>query len=549
MGETRVDLLHLLEDLRDAYTGPTEETVLTEIVANSLDSGARAIALTIDPVAATLTIVDDGAGMRRRDLARYHDIAESAKVRGTSIGFAGVGIKVGLLVARIVITETRRGKHHVATRWGLTSRHRAPWRWIPPAGLVATQGTAISLALENPLSPLLDAGFVESTLRRHYESLFDPAFREALAMQYPAGVLVTVNGRALGPDARDMRERAAIAIRLGRRRRPAVTGYLLRAGAALPEDRQGLAISTLGKVIRRGWDWLGMAPANAECLGGLVEAPALAECLTLNKADLIRSGAQGTTYLVYRKAIQEAVSRQLAAWGSAPETAERERRRAARPVERDLETVLLDLADDFPMLAALLDRRPGGQRQLPVTRTGSTPEGNGSGEAPLLTVMPEAVAGALHADGRNGIEGGANGNDASRTAARGAGGTSSVAGHLSDVGTADRSAEAPPEPTPHVQARGGARRAARYGLSIQFGRRPDDPELGRLVDGTIWVNDAHPAYRRAVASRSEGYHVALATALALASAAVDPAREHDFVTAFLTSWGAALERRRARTRR
>ncbi len=43
MGETRVDLLHLLEDLRDAYPGSLEETMLTEIVANSLDSGASRI--------------------------------------------------------------------------------------------------------------------------------------------------------------------------------------------------------------------------------------------------------------------------------------------------------------------------------------------------------------------------------------------------------------------------------------------------------------------------------------------------------------------------
>ena len=81
MGETRVDLLHLLEDLRDAYPGPTEETILTEIVANSLDSGATSIAITTDPVARTFSLVDDGAGMRRRELARYHDVAASTKVK------------------------------------------------------------------------------------------------------------------------------------------------------------------------------------------------------------------------------------------------------------------------------------------------------------------------------------------------------------------------------------------------------------------------------------------------------------------------------------
>ena len=55
MGETRVDLQHLLEDLRDAYTGSLEETIVTEIVANSLDSGAASIRVTTDPAAATLT--------------------------------------------------------------------------------------------------------------------------------------------------------------------------------------------------------------------------------------------------------------------------------------------------------------------------------------------------------------------------------------------------------------------------------------------------------------------------------------------------------------
>src|SRR5439155_5641618 len=124
------------------------------------------------------------------------------------------------------------------------------------------------------------------------------------------------------------------------------------------------AVSTFGKVIKRGWDWLGVTPAAPERIGGLIEVPALAECLTLNKADFIRAGTRGATYLAYRKAIQEAVSRQLAVWGQGGEPEERARRRAARPVERDLEAVLSDLADDFPLLASLVEQRAGGQRQL-----------------------------------------------------------------------------------------------------------------------------------------------------------------------------------------
>jgi len=55
VGETRVDLLHLLEDLRDAYPGSTEETILSEIVANSLDSDTTTITITTDPTAPALT--------------------------------------------------------------------------------------------------------------------------------------------------------------------------------------------------------------------------------------------------------------------------------------------------------------------------------------------------------------------------------------------------------------------------------------------------------------------------------------------------------------
>ena len=89
----------------------------------------------------------------------------------------------------------------------------------------------------------------------------------------------------------------------------------------------------------------------------------------------------------------------------------------------------------------------------------------------------------------------------------------------------------------------------RYELSIQFEALPGDPELARLVESTVWINEAHPAYRRAAVSRSEGYHIALASALALAPLAVEPAKEHAFVTAFLESWGSTIDRRKRASRR
>jgi len=514
VGQTRVDLQHLLEDLRDAYPDSLEETILTEIVANSLDSDASRVSFLTDPAQVALVAIDNGRGMTRRELARYHDVAASAKTRGEGIGFAGVGIKLGLLLSEEVLTETRRGAVHIATRWRLASRQRAPWRWVDAPGLLEKDGTAVCLKLRNPLSPLLDASFIEATLRSHFEPLLDPAFDHVLTARYPRGVGFSVSGRPLERQSGEA-GRAPVAIHLSRKRKPAGSGYLLLAPEPLPEAARGVAVTTLGKVIRRGWDWLGLAPATPDRIRGVIEVPALAESLTLNKADFLRSGARGIAYLAYRKAIQQAVAAQLDAWGEGRDDSETANRRAARPLERDLESVLMDLAEEFPALSPLVEQRPGGQKRLPTGRAdGAPPAAFGA------ALVQEAGPGGLAA-----------GTDAA----------------VIEQAQPAEPAAIPPDSVAVVAGGSrGPRRPARYGLSIQFEERADSTELGRLAGTTVFVNTAHPAYSRATASRSDGYHVALCVAMALAPLAVEPAAAHGFVAAFLRSWGEALplDRRR-----
>jgi len=519
MGETRVDLLHLLEDLRDAYPGSLEETILTEIMANALDSGASTIGFDCNSAQNTLTTVDNGSGMQRRELARYHDIAASTKMRGQGIGFAGVGIKLGLLICEEVLTETRRGKTHVASAWHMASRHRAPWKWTPPPGLLSERGTAVRLKVHNALSPLLDPGFLEVTLRRHYQPLLDPAFDEFIAARYPKGIAIQINGRRLEKRRWSAPLQAPLEIRLLRRRKPSALGYLIRDDAALPEDRRGLAISTYGKVIRRGWDWLGMTPSAPEHIGGLIEVPELAACLTLNKGDFLRTGARGATYLGYRKTIQEAVSKQLAAWGDARPSSEEAPPREVRPLQRDLVRLLEDLAIDFPLLASLVERRAGGQKRLPLGGGGGAVDGR----AFVAATVAEA---AVEVPSEEAAPAETNGDQA----------------HAPEMSEAK-------EPTTMLPGTSGARRPAHYGLDIRFEDRPDDLDLGRLVESTVWVNRAHPAFHRAMASRSVGYHMALTVAMALAPLAVEAANQSRFVTAFLSRWGEAIDKHAGRKAR
>ena len=546
MGQTRVDLLHLLEDLRDAYPGDLEETILTEVVANSLDSGASRLSVLTDPAERTVVVADNGSGMGRRELSRYHDIASSTKTRGEGIGFAGVGIKLGLLVAEEVLTETRKGDTHVATRWHLASRNRAPWKWVPPPDWVAQQGTAVGLRLKNPLSPLLDPGYIEAALRRHFEPLFDHSFDEILSDHYPSGVTFVVNGQVA--PKRPVMEigRGAVVVRLPRKRKPAALGYLERSPDELEEDRQGIAVSTLGKVIRRGWDWIGLTSSSPTHVAGLIEAPALAAALTLNKGDFVRAGRRGIAYLAYRKAIQEAVAGHLVAWGEARDKEDTARRRAARPLERDLETVLVDLAEDYPALTALVERRAGGQRRLPT--------GDGSGSP--VAALPEAGSADAHGGDVDARDPGSEAAEASAAPSERSGPepedheAASATGDTLELPTGESPDGEPPTALldPPAGRDKGPRRPTRYGLSIDFKELPDSPELGRLEESTVWVNTAHPAYGRAVASRSEGYHVALTVGLALASLAAEPGKSQDFLNEFLARWGAALGRDRRRRR-
>jgi hypothetical protein len=45
---------------------------------------------------------------------------------------------------------------------------------VEPSGLVANRGTGVRLILSNSLSPLLDPGFLESGIKRHFAPLLDP---------------------------------------------------------------------------------------------------------------------------------------------------------------------------------------------------------------------------------------------------------------------------------------------------------------------------------------------------------------------------------------
>ena len=306
-----------------------------------------------DAAAATLTVVDDGSGCGGASWPATTTSRPARRPAAQGIGFAGVGIKLGLLVCEEVVTETRRG--------AATSRRRGTW---PRAtgrpgggcrrpGSWPRHGTAVRLRPREPaLAPArrgLPRGDAAAALpaAARLRPSTRPGARTIRAAsrfddQRPRG-----SSRRRGARRRRRRSRSASA----RKRKPAARRLpgprprrrCRRTSAASRSARSARSSSGAGT----GW----ADAATPDRVGGLIEVPALAECLTLNKADFIRVGpaARCTWHTARRSRRRWPPSSRRGATSRTRTTARGAARRArrARPRSR----CSGDLADDFPLLA------------------------------------------------------------------------------------------------------------------------------------------------------------------------------------------------------
>ena len=495
MRETRVNLKHLLEDIRDSYSQPIEETIITELTANSLDSKASQVEFFTDPGQGKFIIYDNGQGMKRKAMKDYHNIAATTKIRGRGIGFAGIGSKLSLLLAKSVITETKGGRgSHCATQWYLMDENRAPWNFIPsPGRVLSSRGTAVIMELSNPQSSLFSPDFITAAVKKHFEPLLHPQFNDPILKYiYKKGVAFYVNGKNIKIEEPAF-ESGARTFRInfgGKQKGLAGFGYLVKSEKELSPETSGISISTYGKVIKRGWEWLGILPKAGFHIYGMVEIPALSEVLTTNKSDFLKDAASLKKYYKYRKAIQAAVLPILEELGGGDLSFESDLKRL-RPLEREIEKTLGYLLNDFPELTPLV----GVRRKT-------------AGESAIISPEEVPSVGLIHGTEKI-IE-------ATRALFQEEekGGKESAAADVS----ADKEKKAP-------------------GLKIGFEENSAQPDLARMVQNTIWVNTFHPAYRKLKKDGLEEYHILLCVAWSLSGFIERPRSPEDFISQFLASWG------------
>lgn len=512
--ETRVNLWRLLHDIRDAYAAPLEEVIITELVANALDSGASRIEFVVDREKGRMRCADNGSGMRRTTLKEYHDIAASTKERGLGIGFAGIGAKLSLLVAESVITETHGPKgSRGATHWHLTTTNRAPWKFIPSPGYVSTpRGTAVEIVLSSPHSSLCDPTRVSQTILKHFFPLLDSGMKEKLLrLIYPKGVVFVVNGEELCYT--DSAERHYFKVAIGKRNaRPIGIGYLVRSDAVQSPTgftAHGLAISTYGKIIKQGWEWLGLMPKLHAVLSGVVEIPGLSEVLTTNKSDFLNDATSLKKYYRFRKAAQEAILSILPELGEPSEISDRPVTKEVQMLSREIESALGAIADDFPELLSLV-----GNKHKKI----KTPA--------------ELAAHAKKQSRTERIEG------------------IEKREHPTDTDEKNANEKSDKEILHLRESESGEYsktiRKKTPGLAIalqEFTEEEEEQSLGRIIEDTVFVNTGHSAWKKAVAEHLDEYHIVLTVACVLSAMIEQNHSPHEFISKFLASWGQSLQQK------
>lgn len=498
MHETRVNLKHLLEDIKDGYGLPIAEAILVELVANSLDSRASKIDFFTSPAEAKLTVCDNGQGIKRSKIKEYHNIATTTKIRGKGIGFAGIGAKLSLLIAKSVITETKGGHgSHCATFWYLMDENRAPWKFIPPDGRLSyPKGTAVTIELFDPQSPLLSADFIAKTIKCHFYPLLHPQITDSILKYfYKNGVNFFINGKKITLGDFDFPGvLKTFQIILGKRQiKLAGFGFLVKTEESLPKELWGLGISTFGKVIKRGWEWIGIFPKSSARIYGMVETPALSEILTTHKNDFLKDAASLKKYYRYRKSIQEAITPILDEFGEERLTFEKDLRRL-RPLEKEIERVLRCVLEDFPELTPLVGVRKR------VIRDREMPEQ----DLPRVEIYPP--------------------------------------GEMLPP-------EEPKEISEILEQKPKKERAVSEKkkiptLAIGFEKNPSQIDLARVVKNTIWVNTLHPAYLKSHRENSEEYHIFLCVAWALSQFIEEDRSPQEFISQFLASWSQDQDNKR-----
>ena len=477
---SKVNTRHLLDDVADGYKHSIEQTIIVEAVANALDAGASSIAFDTSSKPSSLTVIDNGVGMNEAEFESYHDLAQSAKVRGEGIGFAGLGAKLAHKLSSKIKTDTKSKGYEAGSDW---SWHADDLKFNTRRARIESGGTKVQYLIGDRSSVLLDPQWIENTLVEHFGPLLEQELANFYVWHatYPNGVDFSVNGTQLQKRllVNNIETTAYRDVPPMRGKRSIGKGVLVLSKNKLPEEHQGIALTTHGKVITRLT--FGLSPADADKITGWIEIPELVKCLTLNKQDFMSHGQLGQRFRRLRDQAKKIYSEWLSEIGRNVDQKE------IRNAPRRLENELAELAKLVPEIDLLLGRRT--EARIPIR----SPNGVETAEESQGTLLTDGPGSAGSGEGDIPV----------------------------DIGSEDGKSLTP--------AAAGAipikrrNRKTRKGPRVQLVREPRRSDMSWIDSESVMINIAHPAYAKSQRERQVRYHQRNAALIALCDAASDTA--------------------------
>jgi len=521
--ESSVNFQSLIRDLAEMYPFEVDEVVVSELVANCLDAGATRISIEFDPNTGILVVEDNGKGMTPSEFAGYHDFAAELKIRGTGIGFAGVGAKVSFRIADRVITETRSKSFSAGSNWYLQDRRRLIWEEIKPRHLKGT-GTRVEIHFgqRSPRS-FESTDDLINLLRRHYLPLLDRNFLDLYDRLkiYSKELRFVVNGQIVTPfdltcdfGLDEIKE-----FYPSRRRRRFGYGILGLSETEYPlvPDLCGVLVCTYGKVVKS--DLFSQFPGKlGPRILGVVEVPALVQFLTTTKTDFIKHGRHKQFEELYDPLRQEFKDWLKSLGVEPPETSNISE---AGKLEKELKKIV----EDIPELGQFFGFRI------------------------QKTLFQQSAQGVPAADTSNGVSGDVPGDNVDETGVEiqqegqqiGPGASGTCDREQNDgKGDSQRPRISLTVPDDQGSTRGTPiSRPRRRGPKIAFVRAPDRPEMAWVEGNNVVINSGHPSY---VKVRGNPQARMLHNLFAIANAIQRYLRaegEHDlmFVDRMMRAWG------------
>jgi hypothetical protein len=492
-----IDYEHFLDDIRDMYPFSVEEAVLVELIANSLDAKASLIDIRLDPERNIFELTDTGKGMDKKGFEMYHNFSTSFKRKGQGIGFAGLGAKLALKIAHEIITETRCRNFWGASEWKFERRAKVTlpvWYDVPVRSL-ATQGTRVQIHLKQRSKVLSAVDEVRKIIIGHYLPLLAQHEFYGTLRLYKR-VTILVNGEVLAPPGSQatIERTKHYLLHRGATRRPFALAHFELHRQPVPEEVQGIAIATFGKVVRR--EFFKQFFPGMERVTGLIEVPELVECLTTNKCDFRRDGTPGNKYYRFNKVGQ----REFRRWLEELTLLEQPERKTDKEVLR-LQRLVNQIVGEIPDLQQFYGSR--GERESLVKDA----SGSEYGSVPLPQPRGEDV--------RSDVE--------------------AVEERLVTLADAKEGARTLEEGDEHAATR--RLRTGRFGPSIQYASLPERKEISWMEGDTVLINTAHPTFVKAQEKKVAEYHNLVAVAVAMLREVPTGEEKLGVLERFMSQWG------------